>query len=59
MTDIVICSPVRSAVGAFGGQFRDVPVEDLASEVIAGLMKTSGLPGDAVDDVILGNCYPT
>ncbi len=55
----MICSPVRSAVGAFGGQFKDIPVEDLASEVIAGLMKTSSLPGDAVDDVILGNCYPT
>ena len=59
MTDIVICSPVRSAVGAFGGQFKDIPVEDLASEVITGLMSASGLPGEAVDSVILGHCYPT
>lgn len=59
VTNIVICSPVRSAVGAFGGQFKDIPVEDLATEVIEGLMEKSGLPGDAVDNVILGHCYPT
>src|SRR3954470_10694235 len=59
MRDAVICEPVRTPVGGFGGALRDVPVKTLASTVIAALMERSGLPPESVDDVLLGNCYPT
>ncbi|HEY4452037.1 MAG TPA: acetyl-CoA C-acetyltransferase [Solirubrobacteraceae bacterium] len=58
MPDAVICEPLRTPVGGFGGVFRDVPVTVLAATVIRELMVRTGLPPDAVDDVILGQGYP-
>jgi acetyl-CoA C-acetyltransferase len=59
MRDAVICEPLRTPVGAFGGSLRDVPAHELAATVIRGLLDRTGLPADAVDDVVLGHCYPT
>ncbi len=59
MPDAVICEPLRTPVGGFGGSLRDVPAHELASTVITALVARTGLPPDAVDDVLLGNCYPT
>ncbi len=58
MPEAVICEPVRTPVGRYGGVFRDVPVATLAATVIRGLLERTGLPGEAVDDVFLGQCYP-
>jgi acetyl-CoA C-acetyltransferase len=59
MRDAVICEPVRTPVGGFGGSLRDVPAHELAATVIRGLLERTALPPDAVDDVVLGHCYPT
>jgi acetyl-CoA C-acetyltransferase len=59
MRDAVICEPLRTPVGGFGGSLRDVPVKTLASTVIAALVERTGLDTSAIDDVLLGNCYPT
>jgi acetyl-CoA C-acetyltransferase len=56
--DAVICEPLRTPVGGFGGVFRDVPVTDLAASVIRGLLARTSLPPSAVEDVILGQGYP-
>ncbi|GAB2927700.1 acetyl-CoA C-acetyltransferase [Rhodococcus aerolatus] len=58
MTDAVICEPLRTPVGGFGGQFRDVPVQALAATVIRELVARTGITGDDVDDVILGQAGP-
>jgi len=58
MREAVICEPVRTPVGRYGGVFRDVPAATLAATVIRGLLERTGLPGDAVDDVFFGQCYP-
>ena len=39
MRDAVICEPLRTPVGGFGGSLRDVAVQDLASTVIRALME--------------------
>ncbi|WP_346619333.1 acetyl-CoA C-acetyltransferase [Blastococcus montanus] len=57
--DAVICEPLRTPVGGFGGSLRDVPVQELAATVIRALMERTGLPPESVDDVLLGHCYPT
>ena len=57
MREAVICEPLRTAVGGFGGMFRDVPVTRLAASVIAGLVARTSLPSEAIDDVILGQGY--
>ncbi len=58
MREAVICEPLRTAVGGFGGVFRDIPVQKLASTVIAALMQRTGVPPEAIDDVILGQANP-
>jgi acetyl-CoA C-acetyltransferase len=55
--DALICEPVRTPVGRFGGVFRDVPAAKLASTVLAALIERTGLPAAAIDDVLLGQCY--
>ena len=59
MREVVICEPLRTPIGRFGGVFAAVPPVDLASTVIAALMQRTGIDGSAVDDVILGQAYPT
>src|SRR5437868_2088932 len=58
MREAVICEPLRTAVGGFGGMFKDVPPATLASTVIGELVRRASLPAEAVDEVILGQCYP-
>ena len=57
MREALICEPLRTPVGRFGGMFRDVPVTDLATTVISALLERTGLPPEAVDDVLLGQAY--
>jgi acetyl-CoA C-acetyltransferase len=59
MRDAVICEPLRTPVGGFGGALRDVPAHELAATVIRALVERTGLPPESVDDVVLGHCYPT
>jgi acetyl-CoA C-acetyltransferase len=59
MPEAVICEPVRTAVGRFGGVFADLPATALIEAAIGGLLERTGLPGDRVGDVLLGQCYPS
>jgi acetyl-CoA C-acetyltransferase len=56
--EAVICEPLRTPVGRFGGVFRDVGASVLAATVIGELVDRTGLRGEDVDDVIMGQCYP-
>ncbi len=58
MRDAVICEPLRTPVGGFGGVFRDVPPAHLAATVIEALVQRTSLPSGEIDDVILGQGYP-
>jgi acetyl-CoA C-acetyltransferase len=57
--EAVICEPLRTPVGGFGGSLRDVPVQELAATVIRAVIERTGLPPESVDDVLLGHSYPT
>ena len=54
MTDVVIVSAVRTALGRLGGALRDVPPEELARIVIAAAVERAGVEPAAVDEVIMG-----
>lgn len=58
MSDVVICEPLRTPVGRFGGVFRDIPPETLAATVITEIISRTGISGADVDDVILGQAGP-
>jgi acetyl-CoA C-acetyltransferase len=57
MSEAVICEPVRTPVGRYGGMFKDVPVTTLASTVVKGLVDRTGISAGDVDDVIFGQGY--
>lgn len=54
----VICEPVRTPIGRYGGMFKALTVVDLAVAALTGLLERTGVPGESVEDVILGHCYP-
>ena len=58
MRDAVICEPLRTPVGRYGGVFRDVPAADLAAAVIRELVVRTGVAPEQLDAVLLGQCYP-
>jgi acetyl-CoA C-acetyltransferase len=53
--DIVICSPVRSPIGGFGGSLKDTPTHALGAHVITATLRRSGLDPALVDSVVIGN----
>jgi acetyl-CoA C-acetyltransferase len=54
MTDIVIVAAARTAVGKFGGSLAGVAAPELGATVIKGLLARTGLAGDQIGEVILG-----
>jgi acetyl-CoA C-acetyltransferase len=58
MREAVICEPLRTPVGKYGGVFKDVPAADLAASVLRGLVERTAIDPEVVDDVIFGQCYP-
>ncbi|MFE5286771.1 acetyl-CoA C-acetyltransferase [Nocardia sp. NPDC056611] len=58
MPEAVICEPLRTPVGRYGGVFKDIPAQDLAAAVITELITRTGIGSDAIDDIILGQASP-
>ena len=52
--DIVIVAATRTALGTFGGSLSSMPAPKLGAEVISALLKDTGVKGEQVDEVILG-----
>ncbi|KAA1431380.1 acetyl-CoA C-acetyltransferase [Mycolicibacter arupensis] len=59
LREAVICEPVRTPIGRYGGMFASLSAVDLGVAALSGLLERTGLPADAVDDVVLGHCYPS
>jgi acetyl-CoA C-acetyltransferase len=56
--EAVICEPVRTPIGRYGGMFKSRSAVDLGVTALEGLLARTGLAPEAVQDVILGHCYP-
>lgn len=54
MDDVVIVGAVRTAIGKFSGTLAKTPATELGAHVIKALMERTGVKGDQVSDVILG-----
>ncbi len=54
-TEIVISTPLRTAIGTFSGTIRDVPAVDLGTTVAQEVFNRSGLDPEQVDEAIVGN----
>lgn len=59
MRDTVICEPVRTPIGRYGGMFAALTAVDLGVAALQGLLERTGINPDDIDDVVLGHCYPS
>ena len=55
MKEVVIVSALRTAIGSFGGSFKNVSAVELGAEVIVESLNQLNLSPEEVDEVILGN----
>src|SRR5664280_2823885 len=52
---IVLCTPVRTAIGTYGGGLKSVPATDLGATVVRAVLTRSKLDGSHVGTVVMGN----
>jgi len=57
MPQAVICEPLRTPVGRYGGVFKDMPVATLAATVVRALVERTGITGADIDDIVFGQGY--
>jgi acetyl-CoA C-acetyltransferase len=53
---IVIVSAARTPIGGLLGDFAALPAWELGAVAVRAALERAGVPGDAVDEVLLGNC---
>ena len=56
MREVVICEPIRTPIGRYGGMFKSLTAVDLGVAAMKGLLERTGIAPDEIDDVILGHC---
>ena len=52
--NVVIVAAARTAIGTLGGGLSGIPASDLGAAVIKELLNQTGIPGNKIDEVILG-----
>lgn len=57
MTEVVIVAAKRTAIGSFGGVFKDVSAVELGTAVVKGAMESINLDPKEVKEVVFGNVY--
>ncbi len=55
---IVICSAMRTPLGAFQGAFANVPATELGAVAIRAAVDRAGVAPEDVDEVLMGNVLP-
>jgi acetyl-CoA C-acetyltransferase len=53
--DVVICNPVRTPIGAFGGSLKEVPATELGALAVRETLSRSGLDAAQLASVVMGN----
>ncbi|MEN0083261.1 MAG: acetyl-CoA C-acyltransferase [Leifsonia sp.] len=54
MAEAYLVDGVRTPVGRYGGALAGVRPDDLAALVVGEVVRRAGVPGDALDEVVLG-----
>ncbi|HEV7125997.1 MAG TPA: thiolase family protein [Ktedonobacterales bacterium] len=54
-TEIVVSTPLRTAIGTFGGLLKDTPATDLGTTVVKAILERTGLDPQQIDQIIVGN----
>jgi acetyl-CoA C-acetyltransferase len=54
MTDVVIASAARTAVGSFSGSFANIPAHELGTAVLEAVVSRAGIDKSEVSETIMG-----
>jgi acetyl-CoA C-acetyltransferase len=57
MNQPVIVSGVRTAIGRFGGGFKDYSAADLGAEVMRAALERANVSPSMIEDVVVGNVF--
>ena len=52
--EVVLCAPVRTAIGTYGGMLKGMPAPQLGAAVVRASIERAGLKGADVDSVVMG-----
>jgi acetyl-CoA C-acetyltransferase len=53
--EVVICSPVRTAIGTYGGTLKDMTAVDLGAVAVRATLERAKLAPGEIDTVVMGN----
>ena len=53
--DVMICAPVRTAIGTYNGSLKDTPAVELGATAIKACLERAGVAGKDVGTVVMGN----
>jgi hypothetical protein len=53
--EVVLCNPVRTAIGTYGGSLKDVAAPTLGAAAIRATLERAKLPSDKVESLVMGN----
>jgi acetyl-CoA C-acetyltransferase len=53
--EIILCNPVRTAIGTFDGSLKGVPATELGATAVRAVLTRSGLKGSDIGTVVMGN----
>jgi acetyl-CoA C-acetyltransferase len=54
-SEIVLCNPVRTAVGSYGGSLKDLPAPTLGASAVREAVRRCGLDPAQIETVVMGN----
>ena len=53
-SEVVLCAPVRTAIGTYGQTLKGIPAPELGAAVVRATMERAGVKGPDIDTVVLG-----
>ncbi len=58
MEKVVLCEPLRSAIGGFGGSLKNYSAVEIGTFVVKEVLKNTSVDPKEIDDCIMGNILP-
>jgi acetyl-CoA C-acetyltransferase len=52
--EVVLCNPIRTPIGTYGGTLKNTPATELGATVIREVLKRSGLAPEKVQTLVMG-----
>lgn len=53
-SDVVLCAPVRTAIGTYGGTLKSMPAPEIGAAAIRAAIRRAGLKESDVETVVMG-----